>query len=539
MTPDVDLSQLAIPRDASAARRTRWQIVTRYVIPAALAAGLLMLVAWAARDLLLPARPVRVIPVLVSQATTGREGTPLFQAAGWVQPRPTAIRVAAMAPGVVQQLLVVEGQAVRAGDPIARLVADDAELALRRAIADRQLREAELARCQVTLQAATLRYERPLPLQASLAEANAQLAKIETERTKLPFEIQRAESRVELARKNLAGKQQAGDVVSGRQLDQARSELETATARLQELRQRVAPLQQEKDALVGRRDVLRTQLELKADEVQARDEAVTAVRAAEARLEQARIAEAEANLRRKRMTVRAPIDGRVLRLIAQPGSRLMAEVGHTADHDASTVVTMYRPELLQVRVDVRFEDLPRVQEGQPVRIESPTLAKPLIGQVLFLGSLADIQKNTLQVYVAIPQPPAVLAPEMLVNVTFLAAAEPGGDNMPAGQLRLYVPETLVEQTDSGAFVWVANQNAGVARRVAVQTGPVLSNRLVQIHQGLTASSRLITSGHEGLQDGDRIRVTGEDDRPATLFDPSPPDPDHAPLTQETNKSESP
>ncbi len=60
-------------------------------------------------------------------------------------------------------------------------------------------------------------------------------------------------------------------------------------------------------------------------------------------------------------------------------------------------------------------------------------------------------------------------------------------------------------------VWVADQDAGVARRVAVETGRVGSNGTVEVKSGLTAASRLISSGREELEDGDRIRVTGEEE----------------------------
>ena len=66
-----------------------------------------------------------VIPVFALPAAGERAGTPLFKAAGWIQPGPTAIRVPALAAGVIEQLLVVQDQTVQAGQPIAQLVADD------------------------------------------------------------------------------------------------------------------------------------------------------------------------------------------------------------------------------------------------------------------------------------------------------------------------------------------------------------------------------------------------------------------------------
>jgi hypothetical protein len=58
-------------------------------------------------------------------------------------------------------------------------------------------------------------------------------------------------------------------------------------------------------------------------------------------------------------------------------------------------------------------------------------------------------------------------------------------------------------------VWVADQAAGVARRTPVKTGMAGTGGLVEIVGGLNVASRLIASGHEGLRDGQRIRVAGE------------------------------
>jgi RND family efflux transporter MFP subunit len=251
-------------------------------------------------------------------------------------------------------------------------------------------------------------------------------------------------------------------------------------------------------------------LELLADETKAKDEAAAQVAAAQARVEQANIAAAEAKLQLDRMTVRAPIDGRVFRLIGHPGARIGGGSPQTHDYDESTIVTMYRPDMLQVRVDVSFEDIPKVQLGQPVQIENPALKSPLTGSVLFLSSEADIQKNTLQVKVAIDSPPRVLKPEMLVDVTFLAPPEEQDNTEVVEQTRIYVPQQFVQQDDAGTFVWVADQSARVARRVPVETGVVGNDGITEIVGGLTIASRVIASGHEGLQDGDRIRIVGEE-----------------------------
>jgi len=223
----------------------------------------------------------------------------------------------------------------------------------------------------------------------------------------------------------------------------------------------------------------------------------------------------QARLQLERRTVLAPIDGRVLRLIAQPGSRLMVGRGTDGSHDASTVVTLYRPDMLQVRVDVRFDDLPRVRIGQSVSISSSAVASPLVGEVLFVGSEADIQKNTLEVKVAIDSPPSVLKPEMLVDVTFLAPKPQKTDAPPSEELRLFVPQRLVVRDAEDAFVWVADQSAGVARRTVVELGAKTADGMVEVLSGLNTTSRLIASGHDELRDGERIRVTGEEHEQTT------------------------
>jgi len=513
MPSSVDLRELAVDRPATGSGvRQRRHLVTRYVLPAALVAGFLGLIVWASWDWLLPPTPVTVTPVISTVSEIQQEGAPLFKAAGWIEPRPTPVRVAALAPGVVEELLVVEDQAVKAGDPIAKLVKDDAQLEYERALADQQLRRAELEEAKSQLKAAITRFKQPVHLQALLQQAQAALAKIDTQLNNLPFELQRAVAAEEAARINHRGKMESRDVIAGNLIEIAKSQWESSQALVKELQNRKASYEQERAALAANRAALKTQLELLADETQAKEGAAAQVGAAEARLEQARVVVAQAQLQLHRMTVTAPVDGRIFRLFAHPGARIGSGNMRMSDSDGSTVVTMYRPSMLQVRVDVRFEDIPQVQLNQPVEIDNPALPRPLIGSVLFVSSEADIQKNTLQVKVAIPDPPSVFKPEMLVDVTFLAPPTPDRPDEPTKRRKIYAPQRLVQQAESGQFVWVADQSAGTAQKTNVQTG-VTAGELVEITSGLTMTSRLITQGATGLQDGDRITITGEQNGP--------------------------
>ncbi len=208
---DFDLKTLARrnrnnPSQAIVPRR---HLLSRYVLPGVLVIGFLALVLWSTRNAYLPSKRVAVIPVHLSLAEVRTEGTPLFKAAGWVEPRPTPIRVAALASGVVEQLLVVEDQEVDTGQPIAQLVSIDAQLALQQADSTLQLRIAEVGEAKANLVAAETNLEIPAHLELIVAEAEAAVAAIETELTNLPQKLEAAEARRRLAEIDKIARQRA------------------------------------------------------------------------------------------------------------------------------------------------------------------------------------------------------------------------------------------------------------------------------------------------------------------------------------------
>ncbi|MBY0524428.1 MAG: efflux RND transporter periplasmic adaptor subunit [Gemmataceae bacterium] len=516
MNANVDLSQLAVRRESgtsgspprSPARRR--QLLTRYVVPGAVLLGFLGILAWSARGSLLPARAVTVTPVLTSRAEIQQAGTPLFQAAGWVEPRPVPSLVTALAEGVVEQLLVVEGQEVKAGDALARLLDTDARLILCTAEADLRLREAELASARANLKAAQTRVADPVQLQAAHADANALLAKAEAELANLPYQLRVTEARQRLAKQDLDGKTAVVHAVAGHVINQAQSEMDVATALVEEFKARKASLEQQAEALRNKRDVLRRQLELKTEELRQLGETEANVQAAEARLSHARTGVDVARLRLERMTIRAPQGGRVLSLVARPGTRVVGLTSGTMQ-DSSTIITLYDPQSLQVRADVPFDQVTRVLPGQPARIETDAVPGGVLeGEVLFKTAQADMQKNTLQVKVAVKSPPADLKPDMLVRLTFLAPPNPAAKAEKTEHLRMLVPRQLVENGEGGTRVWLADQAAGVARSRTVKLGQASSGDWIEVVEGLAETDKLIASGREGLQDGARITVTGED-----------------------------
>lgn len=144
--------------------------------------GFLGIVGWSAHEQWLPAKAVTAnSPVILAKAELQQAGTPLFQAAGWVEPRPSAVMAAALVEGVVSAMLVVEGQEVTAGEPVARLVDDEAQIAVKRCGSYAQATRGRKGWNRGVVTAAKSDLERPVHLEAALAEGEAALAQIETE----------------------------------------------------------------------------------------------------------------------------------------------------------------------------------------------------------------------------------------------------------------------------------------------------------------------------------------------------------------------
>lgn len=492
-------------KPAGRARPRRW--ISRYVLPIGTLLGFAALLFVSAGQQLLPRTAVTVVPVLVKRSTVQTAGTPLFQAAGWIEPRPTSVSVAALTTGVIEELYVVEGQTVAKGQTIARLIAIDAELAVQQAAAALSLREGELQGAQAEHQAAAARLEQPVHLQAQLADAKSLLAQLHTQMKKLPFQMTAARATAAYTRRSLEGKREAQSAIAALTVEQAVRDHSTAQAELEELQQRGANLEQEMSALREKVNALQTQLELLIEERRQLEEAKAKVASASALRDAARLNLQQAQLSLDRTQIRAPMSGRILRLIAMPGNRVPAMQENGSQH-TGTVVEMYDPKRLQVRADVRLEDVSRVTPGAPVRVQTASFEAAISGRVLQSTSSANVQKNTLEVKVELIDPPAAVSPEMLVTATFLAPDIQ--TDLPSAEVdHLYVPGQLVQMQDGAAFVWVVDAQDRAIRK-SVTTGNEGANGLVQIERGLSVTDKLIASGAQTLRSGDRVIVSGED-----------------------------
>jgi RND family efflux transporter MFP subunit len=407
-------------------------------------------------------------------------------------------------------MFVVEGQRIKHGEPLAKLIDVDAKLGLQQAEAALRLYNADVQNAHAILTAAQTALANPNELEAALADAESMLAETKLTLGNLPYLIEAARSRKQLAAENLERKERAGDAIAGRIVREAKAELTAATSALAELEARGPILEAQAAALARKQAALSEQLKLMTEQKRAVAAAEAALAAARAKRDQAQLSVDAARLNLDRMTIRSPMDGRVLTLDARPGTRL-AGMDPISQQSSSAVVSLYNPNELQVRVDVRLEDVPQVRIGQPCTIECAALAQAVTGQVSWITTRADVQKNTLQVKVAIHDPPDVITPEMLGQVTFLAPPQP---KSLAGEaedpLRMLIPRSLVASTQGGGTIWIVDPVDGTARQRSIQLGRAGTESLVEVAAGIDPTAKLIVEGRETLTEGARIRVTGEE-----------------------------
>jgi biotin carboxyl carrier protein len=154
---------------------------TRVLLPATILVVGLGLLWYALGDALSPAVEVRVVPVVV-KTTVESGGAVTVQAPGWVEAAPYPISVPALADGTVKDVVVLEGQPVKVGDVVARLVDDDARLALARA-------EARLKQHEAALRAAQQQWDHPVERTRAVAAGEAMVAETRAQIEQLGAEV--------------------------------------------------------------------------------------------------------------------------------------------------------------------------------------------------------------------------------------------------------------------------------------------------------------------------------------------------------------
>ncbi len=496
-------------------RRSRLAIA----VPTGVVALTLALLAWSAWPVIRPARSVVVTQAVFDRsAQTGSvpaadraqpTSTTTVQAAGWLEAEPFYTAAAALADGVVETIEVLEGDFVERGDVVARLVDDDAALAVRFADAELLAAEASIALADADLRAAQASWDDPVELERAVESSEAALAESRAELAQLPSLIDAARAAVVRSEEEYQRARQSQEhgaatelevVIARQNVTARRADLTATQAREPILVAREARLAAELRA--ARRD-----LQLRINDRHRLDAAKAALDRATAAAQLARTNRDIAALALDRMSVRAPISGYVQTRLKIPGDKAIRMMDSP---ESAHILHLYDPERLQVRVDVPLADASHVFVGQRCEVVVEVLPdRAFVGEVLRITHEADLQKNTLQAKVRVIDPEPMLRPEMLTRVRFLPTTPSGtgpARSGPHDAPPVLIPNEAIDTAVDTPRVWLVTdrrQTRGVVRPIPVDPtprhdgwvsvrGPIPPGSLIALPDGSLSDGQVVT-----------------------------------------------
>jgi len=186
--------------------------------------------------------------------------------------------------------------------------------------------------------------------------------------------------------------------------------------------------------------------------------------------------------------VRAPMDGIVAKVLVHRGE--LAQSGQTA-------MMLGTKNSLSVRVGFEVEDLPKLAQGMPIRIESAYHGEqqaPAHAQLSTLHRVVDAKTQLVEGIVHVETPPEWMAPGLAVRVATVLATR-------TNVLRV-TKSALMKQGDTlGLFVIQNGRASWRTPAFGLDDG-----ERVEVLSGLNESDRVATTGRTSLSDGMLVRV---------------------------------
>lgn len=450
------------------------------LLPVGILIGFLLLFAWLFGGRLLPKPTVEVISVVTLPATdthsnapidsennsslvsNAYEAEPLFQASGWVEADPYPIRAVALTSGVVDEVLVLEGETVQKGQLLANLISEDAQLRFEAARAQWERKKAELA-------VATSDVE------SREANLNLRSARVEVAQAQLE------EAMDEMKRLRDAGNQ----AIPENRIRQAQFRVQAREAEIAAAQAAQLEAQSQWEAAKHTVEVIRSEVE------------------------SSRVRKAEARLALDRTQIFSPIKGIVQRLLAAPGQKKMLQMDNP---ESATIALLFHPNQLQARIDVPLEQAAQLAIGQPVWIRSNFLPDTQMrGRVTRIVGEADLQRNTLQAKVAIEKPDPRLRPDMLCRAEFLPLPQTNADSthsMRSGisSVQLFVPtQSLLRRDSNRAQVWTVGLQSQRLNLRDIELRGQEDNGFIHVTQGLQPGDRVVLTPSSKFSPGQKVR----------------------------------
>jgi RND family efflux transporter MFP subunit len=212
-------------------------------------------------------------------------------------------------------------------------------------------------------------------------------------------------------------------------------------------------------------------------------QALTAERVAEARVQAQQALLDTQQLRLNQAQVRAPVDGIVIARSATLGAVPMA---------GQELFRLIRDGRLEWRAEVASADAGRIKPGHKATLQLPGGASAS-GRVRQVAPTVDATTRNAVVFVDL-EPGTALKAGMFASGELLLGERQG----------LSVPQSAVVLRDGFAWVFRVGSD-GRVQSVKVKPGARLGDR-IEILEGLDAAASIVAAGGGFLADGDRVRV---------------------------------
>jgi len=156
---------------------------------------------------------------------------------------------------------------------------------------------------------------------------------------------------------------------------------------------------------------------------------------------------------------------------------------------------------LKIKAEVSERFAASVKEGSRVVVYFPDLKKEVNETVSFRSKAINNLNRTFTVQVNLDETSADYHPNM---IAVLKITDYQKNNA------LVVPQNVVQESEDGAYVYVADRSGKtpMAKRVAVTLGQSYNGR-VEVTNGLNAGDEVVTTGFEDLNNGVALSISGQ------------------------------
>lgn len=202
------------------------------------------------------------------------------------------------------------------------------------------------------------------------------------------------------------------------------------------------------------------------------DQAVSRLRVAEADVQRLTQSLKEARAALSYTEIRAPVAGRVIDRLAEPGDTALP---------GQPLLRIYDPTALRVEAPVRETLAVRLRVGETLRVEVPAIDSVTEDTIEEIVPYADPGARTLLVKVRLD------TNGRLVAGMFARVAVPAGE-----RTRLLVPEAAIERIGQLEYTMVMGRDGRLERRL-VTTGEYRTDGRIEVLSGLAEGERVVYS----------------------------------------------